>query len=249
MSRINILVVEDEPLHAIQLKLGLGELGYNVVDVVDNGNDALTAFYATEPDLLILDIKIRGGLDGIEIAKRIMSDESANRPIIYLTADKSNETFERAKSTRPSAFLIKPFNKKSIQYAIELALVQFYNPKSIHETKILEKGILNRDSIFIKKMRKVVKVDISDIHFIEVESKYSTLFTKEGKFLLRISLKDLMNKLPSDMFLRVHRNYLVNIKDIIEFDFEEYTVKIHEKTLPVGRSYRNSISEQLLLLS
>ncbi len=249
MSQINILIVEDEPLHAAHLRMGLESLGYNIVDIVDNGDDALAAFYATEPDIVLLDIKIRGDIDGIEIAKKIHSDELHARPVIFLTADKSQTTFLRAKETQPSAFLIKPFDKYSIQYAIELALVQFYQPNQQHTESILEKGILDRENLFIKKSRKVVKVQITDIAFIEVESKYSTLFTKEGKFLVRISLKDLMQKLPQNLFIRVHRNYLVNIKEIIEFDFEEYTVRINDRTLPVGRSFKNTINEQLLLLS
>ena len=249
MSQINILVVEDEPLHAAHLRMGLEQLGYNIIDIVDNGDDALAAFYATEPDIVLLDIKIRGQIDGIDIAHKIRNDETHARPVIFLTADKSQETFMRAKETHPSAFILKPFDKHSIQYAIELALVQFYKPNQQNEGGILEKGILDRENLFIKKSRKVVKVPIVDISYIEVESKYSTLVAKEGKFLIRISLKDLIQKLPYNLFIRVHRNYLVNIREIVEFDFEEYTVRLNDKVLPVGRTYRNTINEQLLLLS
>ena len=181
MAQINILVVEDEPLHAAHLRMGLESLGYNILDIVDNGDDALAAFYATEPDIVLLDIKIRGNLDGIEIAKKIREDETHARPVIFLTARGEAEDRVKGLETGAEDYLSKPFDMRE--------LLQFYSPTQQPSDTILEKGILDRENLFIKKSRKVVKVQIIDIIYIEVESKYSTLITREGKFLVRISLK------------------------------------------------------------
>ncbi|MFA8343617.1 MAG: LytR/AlgR family response regulator transcription factor [Rhodothermaceae bacterium] len=249
MTKIDILILEDEPLHAIKLQRDLRELGYNVIDVVDNADDFFTAFHATEPDLAILDIRINDSIDGIEIAKKICEDDSLSRPFIFLTSDNSLETFERAKTTKPCAFLVKPFDKFSLQCTIELAIVQHSTGKSNKAAEVISNGIINRDNIFVKKNKKVVKVSLQNIIYIEVESKYCTVFAEEGKFLLRMSLKDLIHKLPENLFIRTHRNYLVNINEIIEFDFDDYICRVKIKDVPVGRSYRHTINEQLMMLS
>lgn len=249
MTKINILILEDEPMHAIKLQMDLRELGYNIIDVVDNEDDFFTAFYATEPDLAILDIKINDTVDGIDIANKICKDKSLARPFIFLTSDNSTETFQRAKSTRPCAFLLKPFDKFSIQYAIELAIMQHSTGLHNPSNEVIQSGIINKDNIFVKKNKKVVKVSLKNIIYIEVESKYCTVFAEEGKFLLRISLKDLIHKLPDNLFIRTHRNYLVNINEIIEFDFDDYVCRVKIKDVPVGRSYRQLINEQLMMLS
>jgi len=110
-------------------------------------------------------------------------------------------------------------------------------------------GIIIHDILFVKKNKRIVKVPLADISYIEVESKYSTLVTVEGKFIVRISLKDLLDKLPKNLFLRVHRNYIVNVKNIIEFDIEEYTVHLSNCVIPLGRSYRTDIVNLLPFLS
>jgi len=249
MTQINILILEDEPAHAIKLQRDLQELGYNVIDVVDNADDFFAAFYATEPDLTILDIRINDFIDGIDIAEKICEDEVLSRPFIFLTSDNTQTTFERAKSTKPCAFLLKPFDKFSLQCTIELAIVQHSTGKSNKPGEIISNGIINRDNIFVKKNKRIVKVAMRNIIYIEVESKYCTVFAEEGKFILRMSLKDLMFKLPENLFIRTHRNYLVNINEIIEFDFDDYVCRVKIKDIPVGRRYRNTINGQLMMLS
>lgn len=188
-------------------------------------------------------------MDGIKLAERIASDELNSKPVIFLTSDKSHETFEKAKITHPCAYLIKPFDKYSLQCSVELALHQFYQSAQGSAKPSLEEGMLNNEIFYIKKQKKIVKVPVEDIMYIEVESNYSTLITKEGRFVLKTSLNDLYNKLPQKEFIRIHRNYIVNMREIKDFDFEEYTVQIQNRSLPIGKSYKNKIKEKLLLLS
>ena len=100
MSRIKILAVEDDPIYSESLDLVVQELGYELVGIVDNAFDALQLLDATSPDLILMDIEIRDSMNGIELAARINSTRRI--PIIYVTAFKDKETFEKAKLTLPT---------------------------------------------------------------------------------------------------------------------------------------------------
>lgn len=249
MSGAGLLIIDKDNLHAIKLREQLTELGYNILDIIDNPREALAAYYASEPDLVIINTSIDNNLDGIEIAEKMCVDEIISKPIIFTTVDRSPQTFERAKKIKPCAYLIKPFDKYLIKYAIELALFTFPGGIKHSFEKNFDTGMFDKESLYIKKTKKVIRVPLKTILYIEVESKYSTVFTKLGKFLIRISLNELMELLPQSIFLRVHRNYIVNREAITEFDFEEYTVHVENISLPIGRSFKNSITENMLLLS
>lgn len=252
MSGLSILLADNNPLHAAKLQNQLTGFGYNVIDVVDNVAEALAAFYASEPDLLIIDTTLKGGTSGFGIVEKINEDDLNNKPVIFVSSDNSDKTFEYAKKFHPCAYFLKPYDNYLIRYAIELAV---NNNPSISKSMLPlqdrneDKGVFNSENLFIKKTKKIIKVPLKEVKYIEVEAKYSTVFTSVGKFLLRISLKELMDKLPGNLFLRVHRNYIVNMNAIVEFDFDEYTVNVAGVSIPVGRSFKNVITEQLLLLS
>ncbi len=250
MGQINILIIDSDEVFSSKLKFGLEQLNYNIVDIIDEDQNALPAFYATEPEIVIVSVNLKGSISGIEIAQRIYNDSLNSKPVIFISDDESENNFNEAKLSYPSAYLIKPFSLSSMKYAIDLALQNFGT--SMVDTSIKRREsaeVLNTKHLFVRKSKKIIKVPISEILYIEVESKYSTLITHQGKFILRISLKDLIDKLPKEMFVRIHRNYIINIDRITEFDLEEYTVHLPDKSLPLGRKYKNYLVEQLQFLS
>lgn len=115
-----VLIVEDDEFFAEYLRLHLLAKGYAVTAVAHSGDDALAAALAAPPDIITIDILLAGDIDGIETAARIRA--RLNVPILYITAHQDAELFERAKITDPSAYLLKPFNERELQLAIELAL-------------------------------------------------------------------------------------------------------------------------------
>lgn len=108
-----ILIVEDERLIAIDLQRRLTLLGYSVVGNVAAGAQAITAASQLQPDLVLMDIRLQGEMDGIEAALRIQADRSV--PIIYLTAYVDESTIQRAQKTSPWGFLRKPFHVRDLQ--------------------------------------------------------------------------------------------------------------------------------------
>lgn len=122
MSGESILVVEDETLVAMEIKEDLLAQGYRVPAVVSRGDDALEAVIRHRPDLVLMDIRIKGGMDGIEAARRIK--EATGLPILYLTANSDEATLARAAITEPEAFLLKPFNERELVANIRMALAR-----------------------------------------------------------------------------------------------------------------------------
>ena len=115
-----ILIVEDEQITAEDLRDILTDLGYTVVDVVATGPDAIARAEATRPDLALMDIRIKGNIDGTETARVLR--ERFNIPVIYLTAHADSETVRRAKVAEPLGYITKPFQEGELHASIEIAL-------------------------------------------------------------------------------------------------------------------------------
>jgi DNA-binding response OmpR family regulator len=114
-----VLVVEDEQIVALDLEVFLGTMGYDVA-LATTGEGAVEAASQLNPDVVLMDIRLAGGLDGIQAAERIRED--AEIPVVFLTAYTDHQTIERAARVDPSGYIVKPFNEKDLAAIIHLAL-------------------------------------------------------------------------------------------------------------------------------
>ena len=115
-----ILVVEDEAIIAEDIALRLEKMGYEVVDIVASGEEAIAAAAIHEPDLVLMDIMLQGLMDGIMAADKIR--ETLEIPVVYLTAYADENTLKRAKVTQPLGYILKPFRETELWVTIEIAL-------------------------------------------------------------------------------------------------------------------------------
>jgi len=120
MEKIRILIVEDEGLIARDIENMVKNAGYAVCGVVSTGEEAIEKAGKTQPDLILMDIILRGDMDGVEAAERIR--EHLNIPVIYLTAHTDENTLDRAKLTEPQGYTLKPVEQKELLTVIEMAL-------------------------------------------------------------------------------------------------------------------------------
>ena len=105
-----------------------------------------------------------------------------------------------------------------------------------------------QDYIYTKVGNKLRKVSLDDILFIEVEGKYSALQVRDRKYNVKASLKDLLHKLPSDRFVRVSRNFVVNLNQIQHIDTFQYTVKVGDLEIPISRTYKEELMRHINLI-
>jgi diguanylate cyclase (GGDEF)-like protein/PAS domain S-box-containing protein len=133
MPEINILIVEDESVVAKDIELRLKSLGYKISGISSSGMDAVEKALATRPDLILMDIMLKNGVDGISAAEKIR--EVYNVPVIYITAFGDKETLSRAKITEPYGFILKPFDERELQINVEIALYKHQIEKKLRENE------------------------------------------------------------------------------------------------------------------
>ncbi|TBN06391.1 response regulator transcription factor [Hyunsoonleella flava] len=245
-DKTKILIVEDEMIIAANISLQLTELGYEVTGIVPRGEDALKQIEANKPDILLLDINLKGALDGIETAKAMQKNN--NIPIIYLTANVDDAHFNRAKTTHPYGFITKPFKKLDLQRTIELTISQIASEtkEPDHAEQQNSESFILSDSVFVRHNNSMVKVDINDILYIEAERNYCRIYSKTKEHLLVMTLKDMDEKLPSKHFLRVHRSYIINISKINEVANSH--IVIGKKAIPISKSLKEELLKRLQTL-
>ncbi len=142
MNKLRILMVEDELIIARSLDRKLQDLGYSVVDIVSSGAAAIKSAEQLQPDLILMDIVIKGELDGIETAA-IIKNESAI-PVIFVTAYADDDTLERAGKTGSYGYILKPFQEREINATIKIALAKHQEHLKISQSlSILE--AVNKD--------------------------------------------------------------------------------------------------------
>ncbi|MCC4769248.1 response regulator [Methanosarcina sp. DH2] len=127
MAEGRILIVEDEHIVAMGIKRMLKGLGYTVTGVASSGEDAINKTESTFPDLVLMDIMLKGELDGVEAAKEIR--ERFDVPVVYLTAYSDSSILERVKITGPFGYIVKPFDEKDLHSNIEIALHRYRKEK------------------------------------------------------------------------------------------------------------------------
>jgi two-component system cell cycle sensor histidine kinase/response regulator CckA len=129
--RARLLIVEDESIVALNIQRRLEGLGYNVVANVASGEEGISAAEETEPDLVLMDIKLEGDIDGIEAAAQIRARFQI--PVVYLTAYTNEETLNRAKLTEPYGYILKPFEARDLATTIEVALYKYQMEQQLRE--------------------------------------------------------------------------------------------------------------------
>lgn len=240
---LNILIVEDNLSFALELEMLLDEMNYNVMARVDNSAEALDIIFSQNPDLILMDIDIKGNLTGVEIGQKI---KHLGIPILYISSIQNEETFKAAEESNLIGYLIKPIAKFSLQTSVQLAIEKAYSLKSQREKTTREpepvENFLSKDRFFFKKAGTYHKVKIADIAYIKSDDNYCQTTTIQNQtFMTRITINKFESLLPSGLFIRTHRQYIVQINQIDTINFQDGVLKINQKEIPVSRTKRKEM--------
>lgn len=246
MEGRSILIVEDEFTIAEHLRAVLEGLGHRVTAVVGRVSEALDSLRQDRPDLVLLDINLRGELDGIDLATRLRAEHHI--PFVFLTSQANAATVARAKLTRPYGYLVKPFDEQDIYVALELALAAAAAEQApaVPAAPAPELLAAAADGLFLRDRKQMVKVKFSDLCWLEADGNYTTLYTTAGKHTTCHPLKHLEERLPRAEFVRVHKSFIVALRRISAFDSQALTVEGDQ--VPVGRAYQAALMGRLNLL-
>jgi diguanylate cyclase (GGDEF)-like protein/PAS domain S-box-containing protein len=141
MNNENILIVEDEKIIALDLQRRLERFGYSVIGMASDGQEAISLARERRPDIILMDIMLAGGLDGIEPAKQIRAQLGI--PVIFLTAYTDEKTLERAKEVEPFGYILKPFKERELYTTIDIALYKNSIDNKLHKQERLFSAILH----------------------------------------------------------------------------------------------------------
>jgi DNA-binding LytR/AlgR family response regulator len=247
MANISILVVEDEIIVSKDIQNSLKKLGYTIVGSAASGEKAIEVAIAEKPDLILMDIMLKGEMNGIEAAEKIK--ESMNIPIIFLTAYAEDSTLSKAKLVEPYGYILKPFKEIDLKTAIEVAVYKHAKElEIIKERDFLFQIVDNKDEndfVFIKSKSRFVKINITDIMLIEALKDYVIIHTNEGKFTVHSTMKDIEKKFDFDNFFRVHRSFIVNTSRIKAIEHSNIYLDGFSKEIPIGGSYKEKFSKKM----
>lgn len=243
-NSVKILIVEDEMVIAAKISMFLSELGYEVSGILPRAEEAMLHIQENRPDIILLDIQLKGAMDGIDLALEIQKTNEV--PVIFLTANTDEASFNRAKMANPYAFLAKPFKKMDLQRSLELTIRRMedtYHGLDSEPPTPAEVGtFILEDRIFVRIKEKMVKILFASILYIEAERNYCRIITDYKEYLLTMPMKSLEDKLPV-YFQRIHRSHIVNLKQINEV--EESSILVGLKWLPLSKSLRAELLSRL----
>lgn len=248
MSKINVLVVEDESIVSKDIQHSLKKLGYNVVGASATGEMAVELAGTERPDIVLMDIMLKGEMNGIQAAEKIKEKHAI--PIIFLTAYADESTLSKAKITEPYGYILKPFKEIDLHTTIEMAIYKHGKEQEIvKERDLLYSIIENKDGgddfIFVKSNSKLVKLKNEEIYYIEALKDYVVIHTKDTRFTIHSTMKDIEAKMGSEDFIRIHRSFIVRLDKIATIEYPNLTLENIDKVIPIGGSYRDDLNKRI----
>ena len=218
-----ILIVEDDLLIAEMLKRMLIKLGCNVCQICTSFNRTIDYLESNKDiDLVFLDINLEDDKTGVDVAVELNSKYCI--PFIYLTSYSDPKTIKLASKTFPETYLTKPFNETVL-----------FTTLTIVKQKIEAKS----KCIIIKDGSKTVKVSSDELLYIKKEGNYLEVFTKSERYVVRQSIDNFVKELDDSNFIRTHRSYAVQLKNVSLIKNQEITMI--GTSIPLSRQYKSKV--------
>lgn len=230
------LIIEDDYTFGMNVKIQVQEMGIKVVGIVSSINGIEEALAQNHIDLILSDIK----LEDSQYSYDFFSNKALNIPIIFFSAYKEEEIYEKSQKVKPYIFLTKPFDKITLKSAVHGALRE--------KMDALEKGgdIQRTDQLtFIRNKGKLIPIKPTDILYIHSEGNYCYLILKKKKIAIRSSLKNILEKLNLETIIQVHRAYMINIPFVENLDIGKNELRIKDTIIPIGRKYKKDLIDRM----
>lgn len=258
---IKVLIVEDERIVADDIADMLQDAGYAICGYAADGETASQLFLSTNPDVVLMDVQLQGSIDGISLAEQF--NALRRIPIIYLTAQGDAASVARAKATQPAAYLLKPFEERGLLIALDIAISNFTSQQAAphpyadqaaaviqlsaaKERLSAETILCMNDILFIKQNYKFVKIYRDELLYLEADGGHSYLYTATNKFVMRLSLSQIIERLADPQLVRIHRSYAARFSAIDTFSDTE--LFINGVSIPIGSAFRESFLRSFEIL-
>ena len=237
---MNCIIIDDEATaRMIISQLCSNVPSLNVLEEFPNAMQAIKYLNQNQIDLIFLDIHMPDftGFDFIDTLK--------NPPKIILTTSDPKFAIQAFEYDCIVDYLVKPITLDRFKKAIDKAEAKkITTPKEVSKSEKVETSSGN--DLYVNIDRRLIKIDIPSIYLVEAKGDYIQVKTEDKNYTVHSTLKKIEDKLPDNLFLKVHRSYIINIKKII--DIEDNSVLIKKDVIPVSRSNRPELMKRLNLL-
>jgi DNA-binding LytR/AlgR family response regulator len=249
-NTINILVVEDESIVSKDIQNSLKKIGYHVIGACNNAQEAIDIAREQHPDVVLMDIMLKGNLTGIAAAEQI---KLLNIPVIFLTAYADEATLAKAKITEPYGYILKPFKEKDLNISIEMAIHRHKKLTELRKERdflysLVENKEAAKDVLFVKSNSRLVKINTKDVFFIEALKDYVVINTELTRYTIHSTMKDIEKKVSPSDFLRVHRSFIVRVDKIVAIENHNLILEKDKKQIPIGGSYKDELLQRLNMI-
>ncbi len=231
---MNVIIVDDEPLAQLVIETFISKFpALNLIAKCNNAIEANEVLSNNSIDLMFLDIQMPK-ISGVDFLKTL-----PNPPQVIFTTAHSEYAMD-GYELNVVDYLLKPISLQRFAKAVNKAIEKHESSENEPETKAKETEA-SADYIFVKADKKLIKILFSDIFYIEGLKDYVILHIPDKRIVTLQTMKSLEVKLPSDIFMRVHRSYIVNLRNISIV--EGNTVHINKKIIPIGKNYKEVLLE------
>ncbi|WP_179352109.1 LytR/AlgR family response regulator transcription factor [Winogradskyella vidalii] len=241
---MNCIIIDDEATaRAIIGQLCSNIESLTVLEEFPNAMQAIKYLNQNTIDLIFLDIHMPDftGFDFIETIK--------NPPKIILTTSDPNFAIQAFEYDCIVDYLVKPITPERFQKAIQKAETTVTKPKAhtaTSDASIEKVESSSGNDLYVNIDRRLIKIDIPSVYLVEAKGDYIQIKTEDKNYTVHSTLKKIEEKLPDDLFLKIHRSYIINVDKII--DIEDNSVLIKKDVIPVSRSNRPELMKRLNLL-
>ncbi|WP_408031613.1 LytR/AlgR family response regulator transcription factor [Tenacibaculum xiamenense] len=234
---MNSIIIDDDELARVIIEKYCSKLDYlNIQSTFDNALDAIDFINNNKVDLVFLDIHMPE-LSGFDFI-----DSLNNPPKIVLTTSDENFALNAFEYKCIIDYLVKP-----VKFPRFIKAVTKLEVKKQESSNGEQKSEEEKNELYVNIDRRLVKILIPDIYLIEAKGDYINIKTETKNHIVHTTMKKIEEKLPEDLFLKIHRSYIINLKQII--DIEDNSVLIKKEVIPVSRSNRPELMKRLNLLN
>ena len=242
MSDKQILIIEDEVIHAKKLKKQLLNLGYNNITICRNAQETLSVIKDKNFDLALVDIGLENSnLNGIGLAKKIK--EMQRIPIIFVTSFSDESSIKNTSVVGASNYLVKPISDRQLFVSINNAFSDIFVSNPVINNTSGCPFKVEKEMMYVGDGDYQKRISISDFNFAKSDSNYVHIHTDIGKFIVSLTLKGFIEQFTNSNIVRVHRSYAVNKTKVVQRNADVLVLlNYQDNPIPIGKVYRNLVN-------
>lgn len=232
MNSYKIYIVEDMGVTRAALANILERNGHTVVGSSATAEKAWLEIDELQPDLVLLDLNLKGNKSGLWLAKKIRSHLSL--PFIFITAYGSNDILNKITDIKSDGYIMKPFNNSTLLANIQIAIANFDKNVTIKKEETVTK-----DYFIVKTKMGAQKIIVDEILYMQSEGNYVHLFIENKEHICRFKLEDLIAEINNSQIQKTHRRFAVNVSKLTRID--KKSVFINDLEIPISKTFLSQI--------